>query len=451
MRIPNRLTPHRGRADISLKSETGLNSQNDATPPTTPYRVGMRKRHLLALALATVALAAAGGTAVATAEPAGPDEDLLTQKLEALAEATDTAVVAEVRTGDQVWSQARGTRVDGGDEPAEPTDEVRIGSLTKSMISTVVLQLTQEGKLKLDDSVHDLAPGLLPYEETITVRQLLNHTSGVPDYFLDIYPSLGEGSATDVETNRLNEYPPEQIIDTATKRPLDFAPGADYRYSNTGYFTLGVVIERLTGDSVEDVVAKRVLQPAGMADSYLPETETGFTGEHLNSYFEAGDAPGAERIDTTEISPTQFWAAGVTISNPADMNRLYRAMFDGTLLEPELLDEAREFTEQSEGSYGLGLQAVNVDCEPIPGGVAAGHTGGALGHSTFSFHSADVETQVSFTFASDPQFLPAEAGEKVSQAVIDLLLAGLCGDTGAKYSPGIDLDTIDDPLTAVKP
>lgn len=410
----------------------------------------MRKRHLLATAAIAVALAGTGGAAVAVAEPSGPDEDLLTRKLENLADTADTAVVAEVRVGDRVWTDARGTRVDGGDVAAEPSDEVRIGSLTKSMISTVVLQLTQEGKLKLDDTVQDLAPELLPYEDDITVRQLLNHTSGVPDYFIDLYPSLAEGSAADIEKNKLDEYEPKQIIDMATQRPLDFAPGTKYRYSNTGYFTLGVLIEQLTGNSVEDEVAKRVLRPAGMDDTYLPETDPGFEGEHLDSYFETGDMPGAERIDTTEISPTQFWAAGVTIANPADVNRLYQAMFDGTLLSEELLAEAREFTEQSGGGYGLGLQAVPAKCDPIPGGTAMGHTGGTLGHSTFSFHSPDAKTQVTFTFASDIQLLPAEARQQVSKAVNDLLLAGLCGDTGAT-STGVDVDAIDDPLLVAKP
>lgn len=385
--------------------------------------------------LAVVAALAAGGTAVAVAEPStGPaagtplDEELLSQRLDALAEVTDAAVVAEVRDGDFVWTEARGARQDGGDEAAEVGDRVRIGSLTKSMLSTVVLQLVEEGELGLDDEVEELAPGLLPYEETITVRQLLGHTAGVPDYFFDIYPSLAQGSAADVETNRLNEYRPEEIVETATKRPLDFVPGSDYQYSNTGYYALGLLVERLTGDSVEDEIVERVLEPAGMDASYLPERDPAMEGDHLDAYFEAGSKPGEKRIDTSMVSPTHYWAAGVTVSTAADMNRLYRAMFDGTLLSAESLDEARQFSEQSDGAYGLGLHGVEVGCVGVPGGKAMGHTGGALGHSTISFHSPEADKQVSFTYAMDPNLLPAEETEKVVGAIEDLVVAGLCGD-----------------------
>lgn len=411
----------------------------------------MRKRTLLAVVAVAVGLAGAGGAAVAVADPAGPDEKFLDRKLSALSQVADAPAVAEVRSGDEVWSGAEGARVDGGDEAARPDDHVRIGSLTKSMISVVVLQLEQEGKLKLDDSVQELIPGVLPYEDPITVRQLLNHTSGVPDYFVDLYPSLAEGSADDVEANKLDQYTPAEIIDLATQRPLDFAPGAEYRYSNTGYFTLGVLIEQLTDDTVQQQVSQRVLEPVGLAETTLPEQGTGIAGDHLNAYLDVGAEPGRERIDTTEFEPSQFWAAGVAQSNQDDVNKLYRALFDGTLLDEDQLEQMREFTEQSQDSYGLGLVAIQIECPAVPDGVAMGHTGGTLGHSTYSFHSPDGHTQVSFTLGSDPQLMPAEASEPVSDAVVDLIVAGLCGDTGAKYSHDIDPDVIDDPLTAVKP
>lgn len=400
----------------------------------------MRKQVLV---LAAVTAVLATGSAVALADPfdAGGepsksrlDSNLLDKKLEQLNRAGAPAVVAEVRDGDSVWEGAAGERVIGDGTAPEPTDRVRVASLTKCMIVTVVLQLADEGAVDLDAPIDEYLPGVLPYEETITVRQLLNHTSGLRDYFVHIYGSLHNGDPSDVRTNRLLKYSPKEIIGMATEEPLLFEPGSQYSYSNTGYTVIGLLLEKLTGEPIQDVVGERVLEPVGMKDSYLARSDQLIVdGPHPNGYFDAGD--GKELIDTSDIDPSQFWSGVAAVSNPRDMNRFYRALSDGTLLTPQRLAEAREFTQQSQGRYGLGLESFTIPdgCKPIPAKAAYGHGGDGLGYITWSASSPDGERQVTFSFTLGYELNPTDA---LAKAVRALFYAGLC-----------DIDT-DDPAVA---
>ncbi|ADD43018.1 serine hydrolase domain-containing protein [Stackebrandtia nassauensis] len=390
----------------------------------------MRKRLLIVAGLAAVM---AAGSAVAIADPfdserpnSGMDSDLLDSKLKALQEAGAPAVIAEVRDGDGVWEGAAGERVLGENTPPEPTDRVRASSVALSMIATVALQLADEGELDLDAPIDEYLPDVLPYEDTITTRQMLNHTSGVPDYFVHIYGSLHQGDPTDVRDNRLNEYTPEELIAMATEKPLDFEPGSKFAYSNTGYTVIGLLIEDLTGKSIEDAIGERVLDPAGLDDTYMMarDGELVVEGPHPNGYFDAGD--GKEMIDVSELHPSQFWAGVAAVSNPRDINRFYKAMSDGTLLSPERLAEARELSPQSEKTYGLGLQAfvkLPDNCAPIPDRIAYGHGGDGMGYLTWTAHSPDANRQVTFTFTLGYELNPTE---ELNKAWRGLLYAGLC-------------------------
>lgn len=407
----------------------------------------MRNRLLITAAVA--ALAVAGATATAIADPlnsndtsSSSDGSLATKKLKAaLAKIEDAgapSAVAQVRDGSEKWSKSVGNRSTGGDEKTKPNDQVRIGSLTKSMMSTIILQLSDEDKINVNDELDKYLPGLLPYDKPITIRQLMSHTSGVPDFFTDIYPSLRDGSSADLKTERLNEYTPEQIIKTATQRPLDFAPGSNYKYSNTGYYILGLVIEDITGDSVKDLVNDRVLKPTGLKHTHFPTgDENVISGDHPKPYFVGDDG---DLIDTDKWSPSQTWAAGATVSTTSDVNKFFRAMFDGTLLPTKLRDEAFKLTEQSDNSYGLGIQAIPANCELIPGGTAYGHTGGTLGHSTLSFHSPDGKREMSLTYNLDDQMKP---NKELANAINDFASIGLCNQApsgaDAKSSDTIDV------------
>jgi D-alanyl-D-alanine carboxypeptidase len=373
---------------------------------------------------AAVLPAAAFPAAADDAASTGLDVPALERALDAVEAAGAPGVLVEVRDGDEVWTAAAGDRdpTDQRPEPVEPTDRVRIGSVTKSMLATVVLQLVDEGRLGLDDTVAEHLPEVLPYDAPITVRQLLAHAAGVPDYFADLFPSLFEGSPTDVERNRLRYFRPEGLIGIATERPLDFVPGTSWNYSNTDYYVAGLLVEELTGNSVEDELERRVFEPAGLSDTSMPRFGADIEGEHPQAFLATGD-PERPLLDTTRISPTLLWAAGAVVSTTADVNAFFRAMYDGTLLPAELVGQAQALTPQSGGEYGLGTEALRAECARIDGGVAYGHTGSTLGFVTSAFSSPDGERQVTVTVTIEDLLA---RNEQLSLAVDRLLGAGLC-------------------------
>ncbi|WP_157987789.1 serine hydrolase domain-containing protein [Jiangella endophytica] len=402
------------------------------------------RRLLPIAALSTAALLTA--TTAAAAVPAGATGDgidvpALERALDAVVAAGAPGALVEVRDGNAVWSAAAGDRdpLDQRPEPVEPTDRVRIGSVTKAMLTTVVLQLVDEGRLGLDDTVAEHLPGVLPYDEPITVRQLLSHTGGVPDYFLDLFPSLAEGSPADVESGRLQVLRPQRLIDIATSRPLDFVPGDSMSYSNTGFYVAGLLVEELTGNAVEDELKRRVFEPAGLAQTSIPRLSPVIRGEHPHAFLATND-PDRPLLDTTRISPTLLWAAGAVISTTADVNTFFRAMFDGTLLPAELLAQARELTPQSEGSYGLGIQALPAECAPVEGGVAYGHTGSTLGFVTYAFSSPDGERQVSVALTVEDLIA---RNDELAAALNVLLGTGLCATPAAPAARGAQVGVVE--------
>lgn len=391
------------------------------------------------LAPANAAPAPANGAPAAAAVDGDLDVAWLEEALAALDAAGPQAVVVEARDGEQVWSAASGDRdpFASSPSPAEPSDYVRVGSITKSMVVAVVLQLVDEGRLSLDDAVADHLPGVLPYAEPITVRQLLSHTSGVPNHFPLLYPSLAEGSAADVIRNQHAYLRPPALVELATRGPLDFAPGEYYWYSNTGYAVIGLLVEELTGHPIEDELARRVFEPAGLSDTTFPRHGTPWPGEHPDGFFATRD-PADPYVETTHMSASQFWAAGAVVSTTEDTNRFFRAMFDGTLLPAGLLAEARTLTPQSGGTYGLGVQAVPAQCPPTDGEYAYGHTGGTFGHTTYAFSSPDGDRQITIVLSIDDQQVPDDAR---AAALNELIVAGLCGSATAPAarSAGVDI------------
>lgn len=384
-------------------------------------------RHLPLASLLTAALVAATGASAAATEPGDAfDEALLEAKIAEFAEIGGFTVIAEARDGDETWTEAVGDRGLDGGEAAEPDDRVRIASLTKSMISVILLQLQDEGAVDLDGVLGDHLPGLLPYEDEPTIRQILNHTGGLDDYFVHLYPSLLDNDISDVEADHRVHHSPEALVEMSTEGPLLFPPGEQWRYSNTGYMALGLLIEELTGNSLGHELDQRVFEAVGMDDSYLPHDDSsGFRGEHLVPHLSTGDL---ERpyFDTSELSNTQLWAAGGVIADLADVNDFYRAFADGTLLSEEQLAEATVYVPTGLGfDYGLGLTGFQLGCPDDPEAMHLGHTGGGLGNQTYSFHSADGERQMSFSWNLDDRHYadPAE----VQWALFGLLVAGLCG------------------------
>jgi D-alanyl-D-alanine carboxypeptidase len=397
-------------------------------------------KHLTVAGALALSLTAIPTAAEAQPTPAELDEQLLDRRLEALADIADHSVVAEVRLGDDTWAEAVGTReIDGGGGRVDEDDRVRIASLTKSMVAAVLLQLQSEGEVDLDLTLGDYLPGLLPYENEPTIRQVMQHSGGLNDYFAYLYPSLMENDLTDFYNGHRTDYEPEELVAIGTQGPLLFEPGTAWAYSNTGYMALGLLVEKLTGDDLDDVLEDRVFDPADLDDTYLPrEGSSGVRGANPVPYLTTGDAE-EPYFDTTALSNDQLWAAGSVVSTMEDVNEFYRALADGTILDEAQLAEMRRYVDTGFGyGYGLGLMGLNLGCPGAPDETFIGHDGGGLGHQTYSFHSLDGERQATFTWNIDDRHGETDP-EELAWAISGVLIAGLCGTDIGEMPSGDEL------------
>ncbi|KJY34436.1 serine hydrolase domain-containing protein, partial [Streptomyces sp. NRRL S-495] len=187
--------------------------------------------------------------------------------------------------------------------PVRPDGRFRIGSVTKAFVSTVVLQLVGEGRLRLDDPVERHLPGLVPNGGAISVRQLLNHSSGLYDYAEDPrFFYQDEASLRDyaLGDRRWQDYRPEQLVAIGVAHPPYFAPGQGWKYSNTNYILAGLLIDKLTGHSWQSEVTRRIVRPLHLDDTVFPGSETGLRGPHVRAYAKLPEGP----ADITRLNPT---------------------------------------------------------------------------------------------------------------------------------------------------
>jgi D-alanyl-D-alanine carboxypeptidase len=360
---------------------------------------------LLAAMMAVLAPAAWGGHA----------SDPLGHAAEAVVDAGVPGVAVYVRDKGQTTVISRGYDDVAAKRPMSAGDRFRVGSVTKSFVATVVLQLVDEGKLSLDDTAAQWLPGLVPNGGAITIRQLLSHRSGLFDYLGDkriVAPYL-EGDLAHVWT-------PLQIVRMATSHKPLFAPGAagKQRYSNTGYVILGLLIEKVTGHPLSQELKSRISDPLGLKDTSFPASPK-IAGRHAHGY---SSVLGGKPVDITEISPSVFGAAGGIVSTPADVARFYRALFQGRLIPSHLLNEmkAPEGRDPAHPDlrYGLGLFRQPLRCSFV-----WGHSGDVPGYSTTALSSADGARQIVVMINTDPDSLTSAQG-KALEALVNTAYCG---------------------------
>ncbi|WIX89966.1 serine hydrolase domain-containing protein [Amycolatopsis sp. DG1A-15b] len=319
-----------------------------------------------------VVLAVAGllGATVTTAEAGPPRNGALQEKLDALV-GQFPAALASVSRGGRTESLVAGSARLGSRVPVPAGGRVRAGSNTKTFTAVVVLQLVAEGKVVLDAPIERYLPGLVPGGAAITVRQLLQHTSGLPNY--TEYLGLD-----DIAKLRHRYFRPHELLALALAHPAKFAPGTKWEYSNTNYVLAGLLIERVTGRPVAEEITERVIRKASLRNTYWPDAgDRAIRGPHPRGYARSG----GEVIDVTELDPSWGWAAGQLISTPGDLAQFSRALLAGRLLPAPQLAEMRKTVEAPVlpgWRYGLGLFSVPLSC----GGVYWGHGGDIHGFET---------------------------------------------------------------------
>ncbi|MFJ2827068.1 serine hydrolase domain-containing protein [Streptomyces sp. NPDC087263] len=283
--------------------------------------------------LAVPAFASPAGVTRSTT--AGPDADALAAALAGLPDSDATAALVRVGGTDGSWRGNAGVHDLESGSAADPNGLFRAGSTTKVVTAAVVLQLVAEGKADLGRPVRDYLPDLVPAAyETVTARQLLNHTSGIPA------ADLPGDNFEEVYAHRFDLHTPQEMLASATAKEREFMPGTQQHYLNINYTVLALLVERLTGHSYEQEAARRIFEPLGMRHTYFPGTDPTINGPHNHGYQSVPHADGTTELrDVTVWGATDAWAAGDMISTTVDLERFLKGLFRGQVVPQRQLKE----------------------------------------------------------------------------------------------------------------
>ncbi|WP_175411967.1 serine hydrolase [Streptomyces sp. TRM64462] len=351
---------------------------------------------LTAPAVAAPGPAAAPAAPDAVGERAGGGRHHATQRaIEAAVRDGAPGVLVQVRDRHGTWNGRAGVADRDTGRKRHHHDRYRVGSITKTFVATVMLQLEAEGRLDLDDSVEKWLPGVVQGNGhdggRVTLRQLLNHTSGIYSYTSDQdfqTTVLGDGFLK----HRYDTWTPEQLVAIAMKHQPDFAPGTSWNYSNTNYVLAGMVIEKATGRPYGTEVERRILKPLKLRATSVPGTDAALPRPSGRAYSTLGADPAdpATKIhDVTELNPSLAGAAGEMISDNADLQKFLRALLDGRLLPQRQMKELTTTVPVGMAGitgYGLGVYATKLSC----GKEVWGHTGGIHGSGSLVAATRDA-------------------------------------------------------------
>src|SRR5215469_12505412 len=315
-------------------------------------------------------------------------------------------VFAEVRDGDQVWRGAAGVADVSTGRPVTPDMRHWVGSISKSFTAAAVLQQVESGQIGLDTPISHYLPQLVPGErgDTITVRMLINHTSGLAEYLPYAYPSLkpfprlAETTPKSLDDHRFTRFHRTELIELGGKAPAVNTPGGTPGiYSNTNYQLLCQLLEHVTGTTAEKCITENIIKRAGLRDTELPEGPH-VSGPHSQMYeawFGMIDPPRDYSVfDMSWVGP-----AASLISTVADLNRFYGLLLEGEIVNRSSLAEMERTVPviSQEGkriTYGLGLHK-----KEVPGhGTFWGHDGSVWGGGAMSMIRADGKRQMSVAF-----------------------------------------------------
>jgi CubicO group peptidase (beta-lactamase class C family) len=340
---------------------------------------------------------------------------LISKRLPAIAPG---CVVLVAKKGRVVYKKAFGVANLELHVAMQPGMVFRIGSITKQYTAIAILELVEQGKLSLRDSIQQFISDFPHKGHPITIENLLSHTSGIVDYEVLNFP---------IPNAIRIDFPPKQIIDSLGKLPLDFIPGSKFQYSNSNYFLLAYIIEQVSGNSYQDYLTAHLFKPAALQHTYydlpaeiIPGRVSGYA-KHDSKYANAG-----------YISMTQVFGAGALLSNVEDMYRWHQALYAYTLIKKETLEKA--FTpfklaggESSEYGYGWIIKKRN-------GSVSIEHSGGIDGFQSDEIYFPEQDIFIATLYNS-----LNEGGSEVPFMALDNDIATLA--VGKKLERETSVDT----------
>ncbi|WP_433331170.1 serine hydrolase domain-containing protein [Spirillospora sp. CA-294931] len=356
------------------------------------------KRSLLALAAGAGMVVVTAVPGVADGREGGLDPARLQAGLDGIHKAGMPGVFASVRDGRATWRGASGVADTRTGRPVRPEMRHRVGSVTKSFVAAAVLQQVEKGRIRLDDPIGKHLPRLVPGPRgrRITVRMLLNHTSGIGDYVMSAFPSFQQNSPKSLDDNRHRAFRPAELIGLGLKAPATGEPGSTPgSYSNTNYVVLGQLIEKVTGTRAEAYITRNVIRRAGLRNTAFPAGEA-IRAPHSRMYealYGLIDPP----RDYSVYNMSWAGTAGSLLSTMDDLNRFYRQLLGGKIVSRGMVARMQRTVPVRAGTtgpgspYGLGIYPMRLPC-----GTFWGHDGAVWGAGTLSATRSDGKRQLSY-------------------------------------------------------
>lgn len=361
-------------------------------------------------------------------------EDIARQDLQRIIDETVEAgfLAVSLRVNDEQgeWVGSAGRSELGGSALPPVDGHVRIGSNTKTFTATVVLQLVAEGKIELDAPVLRYLPEFA-FDERVTVRMVLQHTSGVFNFTGEFYedgtvvpgiPSTIAGK--EWADLRFETYLPEDLVTLALSKPARFEPGTGWSYSNTNYVIARLLVEKVTGNSLAAEMDRLIIGPLGLTGTVIPGTSTELPEPHPHAYYRYADGDEQRTIDVTEHNPSWVATGGDMISTTEDLRTFITALVGGKLVPEALLAEM--YTTHDTGipnmGYGLG-----VFVQRTAGGTTLiTHNGGIAGYAALMFSTPDGSRTMTayLTCVDNAEMTIAPAFQVAQKALIEAVFDG---------------------------
>ncbi|MDW3648065.1 MAG: serine hydrolase [Bacteroidia bacterium] len=291
---------------------------------------------------------------------------------------SEGGIIAIYLPGKWYWAGASGNALVNPPTPADTSMSFRVGSLSKSLLAVSLLKLQEQGSLDLDDIIDQwLSPAdaaLIPNSDQISVRQLLNHKSGIGNY------TSSNGFVSTLAIQGLGHvFSPQDLISFGTAQGPSFPPATSWEYSNTNYVVAALLIEAVSGIPYENYIQNNILNPLGLSDSYFPTTDT-LPGNFMGSFFDINQSPPKE--DFSYLDPSGTFGAGPLASKLTDMINWLEALMEGNVLSPASQTELLTFVNATWPNidYGLGIGEYNNGTYS-----AVGHTGAVFNSSNMQY------------------------------------------------------------------